>query len=372
MFYAMMAWMFWRKGSERLSRMVAVMMATICLECVKDLFFIQDELHASRYLWSLMTAMDMVVEPMYAFILIELCRPGWLSLKMMLLHEAPFIALPLLLLITRDQLFYDILIAWGAVYGFGYAIWTIFAIPRYHRRLRERFSYMENINLNWLRTILFSFFLILSLWLTDCLIVSYIAESVYMLGSLAIWMLLCYFIYRHESVIDELSDELSVQSLSVPSASSETFSVEFSPSEDEKSPYSKETLSSRIETLFIDQKIFLNPRLKLSDVARMAGSNRTYVSNYFNREKQTTFFEFVNSLRIEYACHLLLTTNVSLDSIATQSGFNSLSTFHRVFIKARGCTPNTFRSTPPHSVEYQQFRQFNTAFLRFSRRFYTD
>ena len=38
MFYSMMAWMFWRKGSDMLSRLFSILMIITCAESFKDLF----------------------------------------------------------------------------------------------------------------------------------------------------------------------------------------------------------------------------------------------------------------------------------------------------------------------------------------------
>jgi hypothetical protein len=59
-------------------------------------------------------------------------------------------------------------------------------------------------------------------------------------------------------------------------------------------------LAMKIEHFFNAEKAFLNPRLRLSDVAQAVASNRSYVSNYFNKELGVTFFDYVNNLRIEY------------------------------------------------------------------------
>ena len=80
-------------------------------------------------------------------------------------------------------------------------------------------------------------------------------------------------------------------------------------------------LGLRIERLFREDKIFLNPNLKISDIAGAVGSNRTYVSAYFNREASSTFYDYVNSLRIEYACRLLKETELSVKIIASESGY---------------------------------------------------
>lgn len=325
MFYAMMAWFFWRRGSDLLSRLVMVLMIVIGACLIKDLFFLNDEISGKDWRWILMTAMDMVAEPFYAFILIDLCRPGHLTYRTMVLHETPFVLLPLLLWITKLEIFYDILIGWGAAYGLYYAIWALLAIPKYHKMLRERFSYDENINLNWLRTILGSFFIILTLWIVDSLIVNIYLECVYLVGSMIIWMFICRFIYCHESVISELA----IGDAPTTEGDAET-----------------DEIGIRIEHMMLVQRAYLIPTLKISDVAKQIGSNRTYVSNWFNRNRQSTFFNYVNQLRIHYACELLKTTNMPLKAIAQESGFNSKTSFYRIFKNIKGYTPNEYRDKP--------------------------
>lgn len=329
MFYAMMAWFFLRRGTDTLSRLVMVLMVIISVSLIKDLFFLNDEISGKDRNWILMTSMDMVAEPFYAFILIELCRPGHLTYKTMALHETPFVVLPVLLWVTGIEIFYDILVGWSAVYGLYYAAWALITIPKYHKMLRERFSYDENINLNWLRTILGSFFIILTLWVVDSLIVNLYLECVYLTGTMIIWMFILSFIYRHESVISELS---------VAETPSDAPGAEVNPETDE--------IGIRIEHLMLVQRAYLMPTLKISDVARQIGSNRTYVSNWFNRSRQSTFFSYVNQLRIKHACGLLNTTDMPLEAIAQESGFNSKSSFYRIFKNLKGCTPNEYRDSP--------------------------
>lgn len=334
MFFFMMAWLFLRKNRELLSRLVAALMILIGVQYLKDVFFITPEMGADNFLRMVMTSTDMVAVPFYAFILIELCHPGVLTLRNMVLHGLPFVAFPLLFLLTHNSVFYYIDVGWAAIYGVGYFVWTVLAIPRYHRLLKQQFSYDDNINLNWLSKILFSFFFILTLWIVDCLIVNLDIEAVYMLGSLVIWMFICYFIYRHESVIDELSD---VSAFGVSAGPEET---------DIDNDLAADDLKARIMALFETDRIYLNPQLKLSDIAAMTNSNRTYVSRTFNGHHGKTFFEFVNEYRVSYAKGLLKTTGGRLDVIAGQSGFNSRQSFHRVFSKIAGCTPEQYRQNP--------------------------
>lgn len=330
MFYFMMGWFFLRKNREMLSRLVAALMILIGLQNIGDLAFISDGMDWGDFNWMLVTTVDMTAVPLYAFVLIELCRPGTLTPRRMMVHEIPFLVLPALFCLTRQTAFYYADVVWAGIYGTGYALWTLAAIPRYHRLLRQRFSYGENINLNWLRIILLSFFVILSLWIAGCVRVNVDIDGIYMLGSLLIWMFICYFIYRHESVIGELSEPAD----ECPQDDSGEAAATVCDSDE---------LAARIMGLFENDRIFLNPQLKLSDVAAMANSNRTYVSRFFNNSRGKTFFEFVNDYRVRYAMWLLRTTSDRIDVIAEQSGFSSRQSFHRVFSKSAGCTPERYR-----------------------------
>ena len=102
-------------------------------------------------------------------------------------------------------------------------------------------------------------------------------------------------------------------------------------------------MSINIRKLFDEETVFLHPNRKLADVAAKVGSNRTYVSRFFNSEQNTTFFDFVNGYRVAYAEELLKTSDEKIEIIAEKSGFNSRQAFHRVFSKIKGETPEKFR-----------------------------
>jgi AraC-like DNA-binding protein len=323
MFFCLMAWFFWHKGG-RLNIMTSVLTAVIGLECVKDYVFINIGLYEVEYYWNTMTAVDMVAVPLYAFILKELIHPGRLTTRVIVWQELPFVVLPTAYIASGKEWIFYIEVGWAALYGTFFLVWTMVNIPRYNRRLKELYSYTENVNLTWLRVILYTFYGILAVWIVDCVTIHIDIECFYMTSNLVLWMFIAYFLYRHESVISELGDETAAPNTSSDNANGHA-------------------LAPKIEELFIQEKVYLNPKLKLSDVTRAVGSNRTYVSNYFNRELNTTFFDYVNSLRIEYACKMLREGQENLSVVALRSGFNSLSTFHRVFCKVRGVTPAEYR-----------------------------
>ena len=102
-----------------------------------------------------------------------------------------------------------------------------------------------------------------------------------------------------------------------------------------------ELIGKKIDELMVEQHYFLKKDLKIGDLVKEIGSNRTYVSTYINRTHNSSFSDYTNSLRIEYAKNLLLTSpvNTKLTIIAEKSGYSSEQSFYRNFKKFAGMTP---------------------------------
>jgi AraC-like DNA-binding protein len=101
--------------------------------------------------------------------------------------------------------------------------------------------------------------------------------------------------------------------------------------------------ADRFEMVFNKGKIYLNATLTLNDLARELGTNRTYLPNYLNRELHTTFYEYVNQWRVRRAKELMRETDMLLEEVALQSGFNSMSSFRRYFSAHTGMSPLEYR-----------------------------
>ena len=55
------------------------------------------------------------------------------------------------------------------------------------------------------------------------------------------------------------------------------------------------------------------------------------------------FIDFLNSLRIDKACELLLTTDKSIIDISFELGYNTVKTFNNNFFKLKNITPTDLR-----------------------------
>lgn len=108
----------------------------------------------------------------------------------------------------------------------------------------------------------------------------------------------------------------------------------------------EDTLMLRINELMETRKMFLNPYLKITDVADALGTNRTYVSNSINAAKGCTFNVFINSYRVEYAKELMRKNpEMKMAEIWTASGFSTETSFFRNFKLFTDMTPKEWIAT---------------------------
>ena len=95
--------------------------------------------------------------------------------------------------------------------------------------------------------------------------------------------------------------------------------------------------------------------LSVDDAANMVGFSKFHFSRLFKKFTGTTFYSYVNERRIAHATLLLLDSEKSITEVAIGSGFNSISSFIRIFKINRGCTPTEFRNM--HHVESETAKE---------------
>ena len=104
-------------------------------------------------------------------------------------------------------------------------------------------------------------------------------------------------------------------------------------------------LLEKIRKLMSEEKLYLYPNLKVSDLARLLNSNRNYIYNAINVEMGISFSDYINSQRIDYASQLLKANpELSINDVMFKSGFTSTSAFYRNFKKFKGITPTARRT----------------------------
>lgn len=107
-------------------------------------------------------------------------------------------------------------------------------------------------------------------------------------------------------------------------------------------------LITHLERWIEQQRPYLNPDLTMPKLARQLGWPSNRLSQLLNDNLAQTFPDYVNHCRIQHAKRLLSEQPaMKMQTLAEQSGFNSLSTFYAAFKKFCGMTPARFKQNLP-------------------------
>ena len=110
--------------------------------------------------------------------------------------------------------------------------------------------------------------------------------------------------------------------------------------------YQKKVLISSLEHLMQCEKIFINEKLSIEDIALKLNTNTKYISQVINETYNINFYNYINSFRIEEARKLLSSEEnekYSILGIAQSVGFVSKSAFNVAFKRFSGLTPSEFK-----------------------------
>ena len=386
MFHLVMACMFFYRHCSRLKIYVSVLMLTIVAQYVKDLIFIGNTYYSSRLEEQYASSIDLLTLPMYAIVLVEACRPLWMNWSRAFCFYIPFVVLMVVFWVHPVPLAYHAMHFAAILCAVFIALWALRELPRFERALKEEYSYAEYINLHWLRGVILLFFCLLMLWVYDSMASGVRYDNLFLFNSLVMWIAACFCFYRQSVVINAVksyfvepsednaetnldaaendldkatahleeaeADQNAPHAHTQPENVAETVEEPQPVAEQPVEPEPEElklqqeaAFAERMYLLFEKEHVYLNPRLRLSELAMLLGTNRTYLSQYFNQNCESTFYDFVNDYRIHHAKLLLHSTDDTLETIAMNSGFNSLSTFRRAFVQREGMSPIEFRAS---------------------------
>jgi AraC-like DNA-binding protein len=103
--------------------------------------------------------------------------------------------------------------------------------------------------------------------------------------------------------------------------------------------------NKRLEQIFtFIEDNFDDPNLTLEMVAEKTCLNKFYFSRYLKEQTGQSFFEHLSRIRTHRVEQHLVETDLPVTDIAYTCGFNSLSTFNRIFKTYTGTTPSDYRN----------------------------
>ncbi len=86
-----------------------------------------------------------------------------------------------------------------------------------------------------------------------------------------------------------------------------------------------------------------NSQFSMGELSQELGMSESKFSRFFRTATGNSFTEFVNRLRINKACQLLMETDHYITNVCYDVGFNNVANFNRRFLELKGMTPKEFR-----------------------------
>jgi len=238
-----------------------------------------------------------------------------------------------------------------------YMLLTLVLLKRYARYLKEVFSSLEKVKLDWLRNITWLALIFIAVFgLENALLLFGInlsnyfdlssmltAVYVYALGYLG---LLKSEVFAAPAIVDSLAD---VQRFEQQHRQEE---VALQP----KSPkYEKSGLSEGKADAYLRQLVevmenrqpYTDSELTLNQLAALLGISPHNLSEVINTRLHQNFFDFINHYRLEKVKKDLTDPqkkNLKVLAIAFDAGFNSKSSFNAIFKRHTNLTPSEYRS----------------------------
>ena len=300
---------------------------------LKDVGYLVPGYWDNDYISNINLSIDHWCVPATMLLFFEMVSPEWITLKRALVVSVPSVLLTVLYIVFPSEgVFLAEFIYSGALGVFAMVV-VFMASARYDNFIKRNFSYLENIGLKWMRWVISLLFLLLALWSVKSNYNTWLNDAIYYIISVIIWGVIFYRTIKHEVAAD-VPDYINPLSNPDDDNNVNGFSD------------GKLRLEAKLTESMSGRKVYLDPKLSLAALARMIGTNRTYLSGYINNYLESTFYEYVNSFRVEDAKEMLREDReeqLTMEQIAERCGFYSLSTFKRSFLKETGITPGRYR-----------------------------
>lgn len=210
-------------------------------------------------------------------------------------------------------------------------------ITNYNKMVKNSYSNTEDKVLTLIKPLLIAFVSAsLISFVVNFIGRDYFTESIWLLAiptfTFSALILLFGFVglTQHYSV-NNLEEEIDITDINKESAQ-------------ELTPVAEDSLAREICRLMDEKQLFLQPNLKINDLAMMLNTNRNYIYQAINGKIGTSFSDYINQKRIEYAVSLIDShPAIHLTEVAHKSGFSSPSSFYRNFKAIIGCSPSDYQ-----------------------------
>jgi len=266
------------------------------------------------------------------------------------LHLIPYLLLTILLLflknltpVTSEEIIkndlpwqFYLINALMYVHIFVYLGLTYKSLWKYRQIIKNKYSQIDQINLDWLSFSINTFGLLTFVSLIQSFIGLAENRSVFIATFVLLLIFIFYFVNK---VILKALRQPEIFAGIAQNETSKYLGSNLTPSQIEE--YKKQLLA-----LLRTEKPFLNPQVSLTDLSEKLSVSSKHLSQVINQSFNKSFFDFINTFRIQEVKQILKESKddkLTVLEAMYQAGFNSKSSFNTAFKKETGQTPTQFR-----------------------------
>lgn len=243
-----------------------------------------------------------------------------------LLSEIPYLLAIFVAEIEEAYYIDEVMLGYSFIYAAVVVILAFKYIREYHKRLTNSYASTVNRRLDWAQRFIY---------VLIAYLVFYTSLS-FILGGVLNGLFSDLYLLITATIIFNLSINLDVQKPVDVLMLDET-------AEEPESMQDDERIALLLKNNFESVSGFVKPDVTIRNVAQTVGLTVAQLSAYLNSKLGKNFNEYINSLRIEYACELLADKSIDMETVMVKSGYTSPSTFHRVFKLNTGVSPMEYR-----------------------------
>ena len=271
-----------------------------------------------------------------------------------LLHFIPFIIYIVLAFSLSNRVdFQKIVSISGAISGLSYCLMTLVSIKKHENKIVELYSTTKRVSLHWLHKLVKG---IACIWV--CVFVLVFLKQLFHISITLNWFFIpipffiTYIGYHglKQQLIFQLvqTDPDSVESdtKKTPSSNDQPSKIDSGYKKSGLTTQDMERIFGTLEMLMKTDKLYVEPNLNLQDLAQKAKVPQHHITQTLNSFAQQNFYDYINSYRVREFIQKLKngdTDSFSLLGIAFDCGFNSKSSFNRIFKKTTGFSPSEFK-----------------------------
>lgn len=212
-------------------------------------------------------------------------------------------------------------------------------ITRFNQQIVENYSSIENKMLTTLKPLLLVFAVAsVASFVSNLIGRQYFADSIGMLVVPSVSFSVILLLIGHAGIhqyftAKELEADICEPEYTAKEKEAETSTV-------------VDTIGEEIIRVVDGERLYLQPNLKINDLAQRLNTNREYIYRAINIGMGLSFADFINSRRIDYAARLLEDNpQTLLSEVVHKAGFSSPSAFYRNWKRFKDYSPKVWGET---------------------------